>query len=136
MRAARAVRAAALLACLLAAGCLGGPRLTLVEADQQSGATYEGDRYLVHLRGRVLNDADEQARRVVLRAGVGDDCLGEPPLPAYVDVGNLAPRTSHNVREDFEHARPPAPRPVLWWKLFLGEGGAQVAKGCAALPVG
>ena len=132
---ARAAALLLLLSLLLSAGCLGAPRLDFVDA-ALTHATHDGTQWHVALRGRVVNHAAEEVRRVVLVAGVGPDCLKEVPLPGYVEVGHLAGGASTNVRDVFEQEAPRHPSPTLWWRLKAGEGGAPQAKGCFALATG
>lgn len=131
----RPPRAAALLLAFLLAGCVGGPRLVLDGLAGLSDASYADGTYSVNLRGTLANEGAE-ARRITLRAGVGDDCLTEPALPGFVDVGNLAPGSRTNVRESFEHARPRAANATLWARVLLGDPPEPVAETCAFLAVG
>lgn len=119
----------------LSAGCLGGPKLGLEGAFEQSEAHYDAaaGRYAVTVQGRVVNAGDRSAVGVLAFFGLRGDCLAEPALPHSVTVGNLAPGNAANLRASFEQAGPAVASLRLWYKLTIDGGTA--ARGCGDLPV-
>lgn len=134
------MRGAASLLLLLAlpmAGCLQPPRLSFEDALTQSDASHDGTKYVVNLRGRLVNAGAQEERWVRLLAAVGSDCLSDPKdWPGFVDLGNIAAGASQPVRATFEQEAPLFKQPTLWWRITHTDVSTQVAKACGPLPVG